>query len=613
MRTRQYLRKKASLDSEPTPVQNQFQTRPFAKGIQARHAGLPVANLLQTRPFGLPNQTGSQQQDMPDLQTQLERTQRFGYNAANIPIFAPEISNTPDVTADFTTPTIQKKSDPSQPTLRFGSNSPAVATLQQRLVELGASLSVDGIFGAMTQQAVLKFQKAAGLTPDGIVGKQTWSHLNAGDVIIASEQKASQAGNQNALGKPGKSQGDTQFSALIASKLQAIKAALQEIKAREVESVKSPDTSSQSAIASAKHQGWFDDEETDTESTTSLSDQAISWVGQQVDSAKSWGEDIYNTASDWVGEQVDSATAWGEQAYNTASEWVGEQVDSATNWVEETYNDTQQWVEDTATSVEEGIDAGIETVKTVVSDVQQEINELAENLRDRFKAEIDSLQKILDIAGIGKPFQAYPAILAQLNTILGGLQASANNTASGGSANTSTSKSEVTVKESTWKIKGSTIADVGLELDTHASTHGEAAHVERKTEIVTYDDFFPNNTVKQVTMVVPLERVLPEWPNAQKAQFNNKPCPCWTKEWNRFYGAISSHEEEHVKIYKKHLEGIHPQLLRKTTTAADKVIEKAIENAEKEQTAFDTKTDHGKKATPSTNFNAGVACDQGCS
>lgn len=59
MRIRQHLRKKASLESASTPVQNQLQTRSFGKGIQARQSGLPATNLLQMRPFGKGNQASS--------------------------------------------------------------------------------------------------------------------------------------------------------------------------------------------------------------------------------------------------------------------------------------------------------------------------------------------------------------------------------------------------------------------------------------------------------------------------------------------------------------------------------------------------------------------------
>jgi hypothetical protein len=67
------------------------------------------------------------------------------------------------------------------PTLRRGSTGPAVRTLQSRLGYLGYWCgTVDGVFGWLTEQAVLAIQKAAGISRDGIVGPVTWSRLGAG-------------------------------------------------------------------------------------------------------------------------------------------------------------------------------------------------------------------------------------------------------------------------------------------------------------------------------------------------------------------------------------------------------------------------------------------------
>lgn len=52
-----------------------------------------------------------------------------------------------------------------------------VQQVQQALIRWGATLSVDGIYGPNTRQAVERFQRSQGLVADGIVGPQTWARL----------------------------------------------------------------------------------------------------------------------------------------------------------------------------------------------------------------------------------------------------------------------------------------------------------------------------------------------------------------------------------------------------------------------------------------------------
>lgn len=59
-------------------------------------------------------------------------------------------------------------------TYGYGSVGSNVLIIQERLKNLGYYTGeVDGVFGAGTQNAVIEFQKANGLIPDGIVGTKT--------------------------------------------------------------------------------------------------------------------------------------------------------------------------------------------------------------------------------------------------------------------------------------------------------------------------------------------------------------------------------------------------------------------------------------------------------
>ena len=63
------------------------------------------------------------------------------------------------------------------PILRTTARGDAVAVLQELLNRQGAGLTADGIFGRGTRNAVIEFQQARSLTPDGIVGPATWLAL----------------------------------------------------------------------------------------------------------------------------------------------------------------------------------------------------------------------------------------------------------------------------------------------------------------------------------------------------------------------------------------------------------------------------------------------------
>lgn len=75
-----------------------------------------------------------------------------------------------------------------------------VKYLQARLNAHGAKLKEDGNFGPVTLAAVKAFQKAKGLTADGVVGAKTWAALNkapfAGAPHFKKEELACKCGGK---------------------------------------------------------------------------------------------------------------------------------------------------------------------------------------------------------------------------------------------------------------------------------------------------------------------------------------------------------------------------------------------------------------------------------
>jgi peptidoglycan hydrolase-like protein with peptidoglycan-binding domain len=63
------------------------------------------------------------------------------------------------------------------PLVRKGDRAHPVRTVQDLLRQQGHQITVDGIFGPLTDQAVRAFQQAKLLSVDGIVGPQTWPAL----------------------------------------------------------------------------------------------------------------------------------------------------------------------------------------------------------------------------------------------------------------------------------------------------------------------------------------------------------------------------------------------------------------------------------------------------
>ena len=103
-----------------------------------------------------------------------------------------------------------RMTDPIQPwpLVRLGANGHPVRTLQHLLRAHGQQVSVDGVFGPLTEAAVKAVQTANGLTIDGIVGPQTWPKLivqvRHGDQGEAVQSVQEEFQFRNLSGDPGK-------------------------------------------------------------------------------------------------------------------------------------------------------------------------------------------------------------------------------------------------------------------------------------------------------------------------------------------------------------------------------------------------------------------------
>lgn len=84
--------------------------------------------------------------------------------------------------------------DDSLDTLHFGDRSMQVAAVQLELQSMGYAVDVTGFYGQKTYKAVVHWQKANGLVPDGVVGPKTWGTFDLTDGATATAP-ATRVGN----------------------------------------------------------------------------------------------------------------------------------------------------------------------------------------------------------------------------------------------------------------------------------------------------------------------------------------------------------------------------------------------------------------------------------
>ena len=72
-------------------------------------------------------------------------------------------------------------------TYKVGSSGSAVKELQELLNKNGANLTVDGIYGSNTANAVRQYQQSKGLSVDGIAGDETFNSLRGGSSTTTAD------------------------------------------------------------------------------------------------------------------------------------------------------------------------------------------------------------------------------------------------------------------------------------------------------------------------------------------------------------------------------------------------------------------------------------------
>jgi predicted secreted Zn-dependent protease len=424
-----------------------------------------------------------------------------------------------------------------EPMLRYGSQSESVKMLQHYLVQAGANIDVDGMFGPITHQAVVAYQKSNGLDVDGIVGPNTWASLKTGGGTVDADETGQGTFGQSDLADQ------------IGAKLKAIAVTLRSLS-------------------------------TDSPAPATEPQMSLSQLIEPVTENPGKVEVLTNG-------QTRSAT----QA--RAGEMVMKQPDE----------DVQ---ETSGTDAGEVSDLPVADLMEAVSEVNSAVVGLSAEAQSGLGPAIETLNNVAESVGIDPASTLNHTTLSDLDSVLADAQVFAANQG-GAATNTGFTKIKVD-KDETYKFNPNTIAGAGQELDNHMAIHGEAGHVgplDKNQPVIKFQLDAKSKLVVEATFSLMLERELPEWTNVKDV---GKKCPCWKAEWDRFDKAIKIHEQQHVNIYKKLLAGLHAKCIGKTETEAGNIIDAVMADVEVKQAEFDTKTQNGQIATPSTKFNAGKSC-----
>ena len=103
-------------------------------------------------------------------------------------VFAENTAETTQAAEQTAKPKMSAAELQAQGILSVGAKGDEVTRVQQRLKDLGSlDGKVDGQYGGGTKRAVIAFQRANGLTTDGVAGQETQDRLFAEDAIAAPD------------------------------------------------------------------------------------------------------------------------------------------------------------------------------------------------------------------------------------------------------------------------------------------------------------------------------------------------------------------------------------------------------------------------------------------
>jgi hypothetical protein len=147
--------------------------------------------------------------------------------------------------------------------------------------------------------------------------------------------------------------------------------------------------------------------------------------------------------------------------------------------------------------------------------------------------------------------------------------------------------------QSPYEVDAPTLTEAGNKMGAEA---GSVTRTVTALDLYSMDTD-PNKIVKVAVVEIDLVKKMPKW-----KQFDDQ-CDAVKKEWNRFFGALDKHENNHLAKYVTPYTNVHSKLLGISEDKANAKFDAIDKAANKDNEDYDTATDHGQNESPSTKIN----------
>ena len=259
-------------------------------------------------------------------------------------------------------------------------------------------------------------------------------------------------------------------------------------------------------------------------------------IGGSTDTANSGSHSVSAPSPNSGWSDNDGDSSWGD-AIGAVSQFVQD-----TDTDDDTSNNPNlSDIFETIGGTDTDTVSGMPEVMQAVADMIPVAQQARTNGDQAFQPALDQLDHVIAQVNGGQ------GVTTDLVTALGvtttEILTAANQLQTPGPNPKSFAKTAVT-KTTTWKSNATTIGDLAQDVDVHQSIHGEAAHVAPQKPKINYG--VVDGKISDIQLTLDLHMDLPEW--TQEAAVGHK-CPCWQKEWDRLFAAISAHEPQHVAIF----------------------------------------------------------------